>query len=375
MSPIRANGIKKDIFAGFIIFFAVIGILFGILINNVYLKSFEDLEKMNVEKNIQIVKNEINSSSDELVSYCYDWGCWDHTYLFAQGLDENYIETNSVDANFEMYSVDFILFTDDSGKVLYGKQKNFETQEIEKIDNSVLEILFNSNIFENKNPGEYFNDMVVINGVPVLIAAQPISKSDDTGPAEGNLLFGRIMDNEMMNEISEKLGLKVSFELISRVDFDKQKEKDSEIKPISDDYILGSYYMSELFEKYYTKISIEMPRDVFNIGYDSMKIIRFIVPSIFTLILLLLWFFLNKLVIARIIKLNQQVSEIKKGNSASARINLNDKKTDEISELSQSINNMLDGLEDLQKEIYEANNFLEKKVLERTDELQFTNHR
>ena len=32
-------------------------------------------------------------------------------------------------------------------------------------------------------------------------------------------------------------------------------------------------------------------------------------------------------------------------------------------------------LEDLQKEIYEANNFLEKKVLERTDELQFTNHR
>lgn len=375
MSPIRANGIKKDIFAGFIIFFAVIGILFGILINNVYLKSFEDLEKMNVEKNIQIVKNEINSSSDELVSYCYDWGCWDDTYLFAQGLDENYIETNSVDVNFDMYSVDFILFTDDSGKVLYGKQKNFETQEIEKIDNSVLEIIFNSNIFENKNPGEYFNDMVVINGVPVLIAAQPILKSDDTGPAEGNLLFGRIMDNEMMNEISEKLGLKVSFELISRVDFDKQKEKDSEIKPISDDYILGSYYMSELFEKYYTKISIEMPRDVFKIGYDSMKIIRFIVPSIFTLILLLLWFFLNKLVIARIIKLNQQVSEIKKENSASARINLNDKKTDEISELSQSINNMLDGLEDLQKEIYEANNFLEKKVLERTDELQFTNHR
>ena len=90
---------------------------------------------------------------------------------------------------------------------------------------------------------------------------------------------------------------------------------------------------------------------------------------------MLLWFFLNKLVIARLIKLNQQVSGIKKGNSASARINLNDKKTDEISELSQSINNMLDGLEDLQKEIYEANNFLEKKVLERTDELQFTNHR
>ena len=217
--------------------------------------------------------------------------------------------------------------------------------------------------------------MVVINGVPVLIAAQPILKSDGTGPAEGNLLFGRIMDNEMMNEISEKLGLKVSFELISRVDFDKQKEKDSEIKPISDDYVLGSYYMSELFEKYYTKISIEMPRDVFKIGHDSMKIIRFIVPSIFTLILLLLWFFLNKLVIDRIIKLNQQISGIKKENSASARINLNDKKTDEISELSQSINSMLDSLEDLQKEIYEANNFLEKKVLERTDELQFTNHR
>lgn len=50
MSPIRVNGIKKDIFAGFIIFFAAIGILFGILINNFYIKSFENLEKMNVKK-------------------------------------------------------------------------------------------------------------------------------------------------------------------------------------------------------------------------------------------------------------------------------------------------------------------------------------
>jgi diguanylate cyclase (GGDEF)-like protein len=72
--------------------------------------------------------------------------------------------------------------------------------------------------------------------------------------------------------------------------------------------------------------------------------------------------------------LNKQVIQIKESNAISARVDVDDGH-DEISQLSEGINQMLGGLEHLQIEISKAKNTLETKVDERTKELQIMNHR
>lgn len=377
MKRIFNKSIKRDILIGLIFFFIAIGTILDTVGKNIYFKSFEELEKIGMEKNIGIVKNEIDHRLKELVTHVASWAIWDDTYLFAQGLDENYIKRYLNYGTFDLLEVDIIMVSDDSGKILHGGQRDFDTGNIKVIDQVVSEEFIKSGILKNKDPHTVFNDILIIDGSPILVGSHPILKTDGTGPVQGNLLFGRTWNENMMNEISKKLNLEVSFDMISKVELDKlnlKDEKGIELHLQNDDYIIGSYYMPGLFEQYYTKINVEMPRNAMKAGYNSIRILRKRNPLIYILILLAFWFFLDKLVISRIIKMNRQVIKIKEEKSIFHRIDIDDR-ADEITELSQGINNMLDNIENLQDEVYETNSKLEAKVLDRTNKLKIANER
>ena len=370
------KGINKKILIILILYFAVIGLLFTTVLNNIYFKSFEDLEKIDMEKNIDRVKNEIDYRRNKLNSDVSNWAILDGADLFDQGLNENYIEKNLTDETLDSLKVDIIMLSDDSGMMFYGKQKDFKTGNIKEIDKVVSEDFIQSGILENKDSEMVFNDILIIDGSPVLIGAHPILKGDQSGLVNGSLIFGRILSIDKINKTSEKLNLEVSFELIPKVVFDKlhfKNKQEIEIQTQNDDYIIGSFYVPKLSEEYYTKISVKTPRDIMEVGYNSAKILTVIMPLIFIGTLLTLWIVLDKLVLSRIVKLNNQVLKIKEEKSSSARVDID--KNDEISGLSRGINGMLDSLESLQDKVSNANKLLEEKVLERTRELQITNRK
>ena len=141
MKPGKISGIKKDIIRGFFVFFIAIGILGAILLNTIFIESFEKLEKEDAIKTVDVVKNEINFRLKDILTSASDWGTWDETYLYTQGLNTNYIESNLVDDTFDSLNFDICIIADDSGNVLYGKQIDFETDELKVIDQSVSKML------------------------------------------------------------------------------------------------------------------------------------------------------------------------------------------------------------------------------------------
>lgn len=52
MKPGKISGIKKDIIRGFFVFFIATGILGAILLNTIFIESFEKLEKEDAIKTI-----------------------------------------------------------------------------------------------------------------------------------------------------------------------------------------------------------------------------------------------------------------------------------------------------------------------------------
>ncbi len=371
------KSIKKKTITGFIVFFIGIGILIALLIETTYLKSLENVEFQSVENNIDRVKNEIGQIYEHLVVASRDWAYWDDTYMFAKGLDDSYIETNFVDENFDRYDVDVIMYVDNSGRVIYGKQKDFETGEIIDIDGEVSNMLFGLNIFENKNSTKALSAFVIVDEMPMMIAVHPILKTDRKGPVEGNLLFGRIMDNEMMKQITTKLRLKTEFELIIADNpnlVENRNDGNIEIDAKDGKFIIGSFYLPEMNRKHFIKMSVEEPREIMAVGNNSIVLIVFLISLILITSLLLLVHYIDKLVIKRIRRLNKQVIQIKEINAIWDRVEVDDGH-DEISQLSEGINQMIGGLEHLQTQISEANNTLENKVDERTKELQIANQR
>ena len=154
---------------------------------------------------------------------------------------------------------------------------------------------------------------LIIEGNPVLIASHPIVRTDGSGPVKGNVLFARTIDANMMDEISSKLSLAVSYELLSKdqfVQLDGLNENGIGIQIKNEEYIVGSFFLPGLFGKDYTKINVEMPRDVMKIGNNSIKTLGRIAPLLFILILMMIWFVLNKFVLSRIVKLKDRKSVV-----------------------------------------------------------------
>ena len=273
MKPSQMRDIKRSMIRGFIVFFIVIGILGYILLNTVYIEPFKELEREDALQTVESVRNEIDYRLNEVLISAADWGVWDETYLYTQGLNTNYIESNLVDDTFDSLNFDICIIADDSGNVLYGKQIDFETDELKVIDQSVSKMLKASGILENKDTETYFNDILLIDGSPYLIGAYPIIRTSGRGPVKGQFIFGKILDDNMMDEMSDKLNLKVSFELLTKSDFDQLSELSEEgieILSKNENYILGNYYITGIFEEYYTKISIEIPRNVMKVGLKSL---------------------------------------------------------------------------------------------------------
>jgi diguanylate cyclase (GGDEF)-like protein len=315
-------------------------------------------------------------SLEDLSINTKDWAYWDDTYMFAQGLDDGYTEANLYDGNFEMYDVDVMMFVDSSDRVLYGKQKDFKTEEVKDIDAEVLNQLFGLNIFKNKNPGEELSAYIVVDEKPMMIASYPILKTGGSGTAMGNVMFGKIMDISMMEEISDKMGLKTSVKLIEKESFDLDEINDCgiQINVMDNKYVTGSIYLPEIANKEYIKISVEMPREVMEVGKTAMWYLMGLLPLILLATLFMLLYDIDKLVFSRVTNLSSQVIAIKEKNDISGRVDVDDGH-DEISHLSKRINQMLEGLENLQLEITDAKKTLETKVVERTQELETANNR
>lgn len=367
------NGIKKRILIGFLLYFITIGLIFIMIVKNIFIKSFENLERVEVEHNIEMIKSEINHELNKLITMTR---LWESTYMINQELDKNSAEIILKDNTFDLYKTDMIILSDEFSGVLYEKQIDFEARNLKEIDKEVTESMIQLGFFDNIEVDFPVAGLMVIDSIPVLTVSHPLFTDVRRKPFKGSLVFGRFLTDDMMSEISNKFNLNVTYELVPKLDFERVRisdEEDIEIRVQNKNSIVGSFYLTELLGEYYIKVNIESPRNAISVANDSIKILRVLIPSIFILTLFVLWNFLDKVILSRIIKLNHQVVKITEEESFVARVDIG--KNDEISELSQGINDMLGSLERLQNKVTKANKQLEKKVDERTEELRIANHK
>lgn len=240
------NGIKKRILMGFILFFITIGFIFIMIVKNIFIKSFENLEKDEVEHNIEMVKSEINNELDELTTMAT---IWDDKYLFAQELDENSVKIILKDNTFDLLNIDMIILSDESGEVLHGKQIDFETWNLKEMDKVVSENIIQLGFLENIEIASPFKGIVIIDSIPILIVSHPFYTDDSSASTKGSLMFGRMLNADMMSEISKKFSFSVSYELIHKLEYEKSgisDGQDIEIQVRNKDNIVGTFYLDDV---------------------------------------------------------------------------------------------------------------------------------
>ena len=132
----------------------------GILAYTIFLRSYKDLEKMDILADVNHLESTLDRELDNLTAITNDWAAWDDTYRYMKDKNPEYLASNLVDGTFDSLGLNlFIIFELDSN-IAYIKAYDLEEQEEIEPSNNVIQIITETPQFFQIDEDEISNGFI-----------------------------------------------------------------------------------------------------------------------------------------------------------------------------------------------------------------------
>ena len=363
---------KISIFSAILVIVAV-SILY-LVIANIASQKFLSIEKQNQERDVARVADSIKEELKNIAASAIDYSSWDVTYDFAQGINYNYTVSDLTDDSLSNLMIDYIAVTNVSGDIVLLKSLNkTETTSEVSLKKVLSEFRQNPKILSHENANDSIDGILMLSKGPMLISSQPVLKSSGDGPVAGALIMGRMLDENNILLMDERLHLNIS---IIRYDDGTGVIPDDMKRAISGSVnmstvldsgsitgfnvfmlnpstITGYSLMNDIYGRPAIIIKVSSPRSIYTQTKNFILYTLLVLVIVSILLYFSMLFLLNRIVINRIISLDKELEMISKSNDMSRRVQVD--YSDEISSFGRTLNN---ALETIEKTTYENNAML-----------------
>ena len=116
-----------------VILLLVVAIIVGLILSTqfVMMPGMERMEGAYAYTNLERGMKAVENDATNLGLFVSDWASWDDTYQFIEDENFRYIESNLVDETFTGSNINFILYLDTEGNIIYFKGVDFKEEEEE----------------------------------------------------------------------------------------------------------------------------------------------------------------------------------------------------------------------------------------------------
>ena len=324
--------------------------------NVILMGGFQTLEEQNTLQNIQLATNALSGEISDLNKTINDWAVWDDTYTFMQNRNSEYIHSNLLNSTFEGLKLNLILYIDNSGNIIYGKEFDLQTEEEDPISKGTKEYISKNSILLNSQDG--VKGVVMLPEGPMIIVSHPILTSNGKGPSKGTLIMGRYLNNveiqHMSDEIQSSLTL-VSYNDSNKIaDFQNARQYMSQtspffVKPINNSYIAGYALINDVNGNPAFILKTEKSRGFYK---EYQNILSYFISFLLLMgcvLAITILIYLDRSILSRLSRFSRDITNIGKKGDLSARIPVAGE--DELSSLAISINGMLSRIETSQDQL------------------------
>jgi len=325
-------------------------ILFYFISSTFLLRAFSNLENAQVIRNLDRAEISFSNIIENQSIKLKDWAYWDDTYHFIEDKNNAYIESNLTNESLVSLGLNLIVFINTKDEIVFAKFVDIESGKDLSQDKVLDYIKTNLPQIKAITEKNKTNNIIKLPEGEMILSVDRILKSDQSGPSKGTIIFGSYVNDKIVEKISGVVGFPTFF-----YPYNSYSDKSdiilakNNLKSTSDHYIHimrsmnivhGYSYIDDIFDNHAYLIRVELPRDIYNSGRNMVSILIIII--FFTIILLdiLITILLEKFLIKRLIKLEEDVSNIGLNGDFSKK--LEEDRNDEIGGLSISINLMLD---------------------------------
>ncbi|MBS1715588.1 MAG: EAL domain-containing protein [Armatimonadetes bacterium] len=348
-------------------------------------RSFTELERQHVEQDVSRTLDAIKEASDDVHGKSIDWSEWDDTYKFMADKNPAYIESNLSTVSLE---IDAILYVGADGKLFYSRSLD-RIPGTKSPDAAAVyrQLRFDRPLAERPGKGRAACGIIEHQGALTAFSVRPIMTTAGTGPARGWIVFVRYFDGAFLGAVSRQVHLPLRLLPGDRARLSESDTKALDgleghagrfVAPIDEFNIAGYTLVKDVFGKNVRILKIIEPRSIYLQGQRSTSFLTeqlAVVAFAFTLVTL---FALEASVLRRLTKLTQEVDEITDETDVRIRVGVTGQ--DEITSLSSKINSLLESLgrtheslKDSEDKLRQSHDGLERKILERTEDLRRLN--
>jgi len=341
--------------------FAFLIAISGAASRTILLSSYLELEEQDVLEKLEIVDNNFGSEVSRISTLNHEWASWDKTYEFMENGNPTYITSYLTDEIFAEAGINFILYANNNGEIVYKKALNLETREEILFPSEPVQMLTGNKQLLARHPGDRKNTIIRSEEGPLIISSHPILTSTGSGTMRGTLVMGRCIDENLLNSLTTIPGLQITLEEAESLESEDsfpipglkaltdKSDMDPRVEIIDENRIAGYIPLVHIEENPDILIKVSFPRDLYAQGKKTLLFFIMVFLIACVTVGIATNYLLKRLFISNLKAIEGFVTDVKEENNLSKRLEIGG--GDEFIRLSAGINSMLLNLERSRNEL------------------------
>lgn len=316
----------------FLLTFFILWFVFNaVAISNGILGGYIDLENKRYEWQMDRVASGIEDLITRHELLLLDWAEWDEAYEYVQHPNEVFERDIDESDHFEKQQMNYYVLYNEEDCVLHTAGYDLEQQRAKDVPEGLLKALPN---YKNES------GLLYIDGTAMVFVTHEVTNNDGTMPPKGMFAFVYEVNDNTLKRLSESIKERVTIESI-------HAELTHQDRVLNTEAHLERFY-GELFYKYKNidqgvVLNVELDKSIRQIAEKTIFSAMLVFVASFTLLVIIIMSAVNR-VLKRILKIGQDLSEINHEGHLTERVRIEGK--DELGDLRDSINSLLDELQD-----------------------------
>jgi PAS domain S-box-containing protein len=350
-----------------IIFVIVLGLVGGVylLTREVLLRGYAHLEEDFARENIGRAESALANQLASLDRNTHEYASWDQTCAYLKGKNLGYPKSEFPLSTFKQLNVGFVAIFDDAENPVFLRAVDTSSWNFATLPAGLeAHLQPGSLLLSPGSKSTHISGILILPSGPVLIDSRPVLTSDDEGPVLGTLIFGRLLDEEYVQYLSQITHLPVDIVPIDSTATSTSpnaperplepglEDSGYSIQANDDNLIRASTVLDNIYGQPALQLRVSMVRTILQQARTSLVQFLLFMLAIGLVFGSVTLYLLERVVLSRVALLSDSVTQIGASGDLSGRIRVEGK--DEIGYLGEAVNSMLEDLERSQRERHEG---------------------
>jgi methyl-accepting chemotaxis protein len=304
-----------------------IGLIY-VLGSNSVMGGFQKLEQKDATDSVSRVRDTLDQRIAGLDQTIGNWSSWDDTYAWIQDHNAAFVASNLGDSVFGQMGANLLVFVDAGGRVVWAKSADLQSGTVSTTLPSGVSrfIASGSKLVTHKDLTAAVNGIVNLPAGPMMVDSRAILTSNGDGPSHGTMIIGRYLDTAEVATLGGLTHLAVSVVQLAGgaapasapADVKSIASRLAEAVPVAvplDDQRIEGYEMiSDLDGKPAIVVRVDMPRDVYAQGQQTLGMLLLLLPLLGLAIVVVLFLMVDRLIVRGLGRLGQVAESVAQGD-------------------------------------------------------------